>query len=151
MIAQRFSAIIISTIAVMAVTAAILAYGVLSANRTISNQGNVNALGVGVYWESTCSTNVSSIDWQYLEPGAFKNVTVYVRNNGNVPMTLSMTTSSWSPSSASSYIALVWNREGSQVGGGAVVGAVFTLSVSPDIADISSFSFDITIIGTETS
>jgi len=151
MLTQRFSAIIISTVAVMAVTAAILAYGVLSANKTIPNQGNVNAVGVGVYWESSCNTNVSTIDWQYLAPGASRNVTVYVRNNGNVPMTLGMTTSSWSPLSASNYIALVWNREGNQVGEGGVVETVLTLSVSPDIANITSFSFDITITGTEIS
>jgi hypothetical protein len=151
MIAQRFSAIIILTMAVMSVTAAILAFGVLSGNRTIPNQGNVNAVGVGVYWESTCDTNVTTIDWGYLEPGADKNVTVYICNEGNIPMTLSMTSSNWTPSSASSYMTLVWNQEGSQVGGGAVVETVLTLSVSPDVANITSFSFDITITGIETS
>jgi len=149
MVAQRFTAIIISTMAVMAVTAVILAYGVLAGNRTIPNQGNVNAMGVGVYWESACNTNVSTINWGSLEPGAFNNVTVYIRNEGNIHMTLNMTTDNWTPSSAPSYIALVWNQEGSQVGGGAVVETVLTLSVSSEIADITSFSFDITITGIE--
>jgi hypothetical protein len=89
----------------------VTALGALVATRRISNTGNLKAIGVGVCWDSSCTSAVSSIDWGALEPGVTKNFTIYVRNEGNVQVMLSMTTSNWNPASASSYITLSWNRE----------------------------------------
>ena len=146
---QRFSAIIIITILALAVSAVVLTSGILFDSTTINNQGNVNAVGVGVYWESSCLNEVTSINWGYIEPGTNANVTIYILNDGNVPMTLNMTTTNWDPSVASSNITLSWNRESHQVDAGAVVETELDLAVLPNINGISSFSFDITITGTE--
>lgn len=127
----------------------VTALGALVATRTISNTGYLKAIGVGVYWDSGCTSAVSSIDWGALEPGVTKNFTIYVRNEGNVQVRLSMTTSNWNPPSASSYITLSWNRENYVLTAGSVVSAVLTLSVSSSISGITSFSFDIIIAGTE--
>ncbi|MDH5449098.1 MAG: hypothetical protein OEX01_08900, partial [Candidatus Bathyarchaeota archaeon] len=70
-------------------------------------------------------------------------------NEGNIPMTLNMTTDNWNPSSASTYITLSWNSEGSQVSADSVLETILTLSVSSGISEIDSFSFDITITGIE--
>lgn len=149
MLNQRFSAILFVTVAAMAVASVVLTYGLLFGSKTISNQGNVNAIGVGVYWEDTCVNEVLTIDWGLIEPGASENVTVYILNEGTVPMTLNMTTGNWDPAAASTDIALSWTREGSSVNAQSVLQAVLTLSVSSSISDVSSFSFDITITGTE--
>lgn len=149
MLNQRFSAILFAVIAATAVSSVLLTYGLLSGSKTISSQGTINAIGVGVYSESACINEVSTIDWGALEPGSTKDVTVYIRNEGTVPMTLSITTDEWTPSAASTYITLSWNREGSQVNAQSVLQATLTISVSSSISDISSFSFDITITGTE--
>lgn len=133
----------------MAVTTVVFTYGTLFGSKTINNQGNVNAIGVGIYWENTCINNISTIDWGYIEPSSTQNITVYIRNEGTVPMTLNMTTNNWDPLSASTYLTLGWNREGSQVNPNMVLETVLTLSVSSSINDISDFSFDITITGTE--
>jgi len=133
----------------MTVTAVVLTSGILFGNRTINNQGNVNSIGVGVYWENTCINEVSTINWGYLEPGSSQNITIYIRNEGNIPMTLNMTTDNWNPSSASTYITLSWNSEGSQVSADSVLETILTLSVSSGISEIDSFSFDITITGIE--
>jgi hypothetical protein len=125
------------------------AFGAFVATRTISNVGSMKAIGVGVYWNSGCTSAVSSIDWGVLEPGVTKNFTIYVRNEGNVQLKLSMTTSNWNPASASSYITLSWNRENYVLPAGSVVSAVLTLSVSSSISGVTSFSFDIIITGTE--
>ncbi len=146
---QRFSAIFIITVAAMAVTTVVFTYGLLFGNKTINNQGNVNAIGVGVYLENECINEVSTIDWGYIEPGSTHKVTIYIRNEGNIPMILNMTIGNWNPSPASAHITVSWDQEGSQVGAQAVVETVLTLLVSPDISDVSNFSFDITIIGTE--
>jgi hypothetical protein len=73
---------------------------------------------------------------------------VYVKNTGNAAVTLNMTTSAWSPSSASSYITLTWNQTGTVLQAGGVVTAGLTLTVSSSISGITSFSFNITISGT---
>lgn len=145
---QKFSLVTVLILVVMTAIAVFLASGILFENRIIYNAGNVNAIGVGVYWESGCVNNVSSIDWGFLEPGGTQNVTVYIRNEGNVPMTLNMTVDSWAPSLASSYITVSWNREGYVVDATSIAETIITLSVSNNISNITNFSFDLTIIGT---
>ncbi len=149
MVNQRISALIFLTVIAMAIGAVVLGSGILFGSRTITNQGNVNAVGVGVYSEVECTNELSSVNWGYIEPGSSKNFTIYIRNEGNVPMTLNMTTQEWDPSSTSTYVSLRWNREASLVAVDSVVETVLTLLVSPDIAEITSFTFEITVIGTE--
>ncbi|MCW3986409.1 MAG: hypothetical protein NWE91_08410 [Candidatus Bathyarchaeota archaeon] len=149
MLNQRFSTIILLTVITMAVAAVVITSGLLFGSQTINNQGNVNSVGVGVYWENACINEILTIDWGYMEPGASQNVTIYIQNEGTVPMTLNMTTDNWIPSSASTYMTLSWDSEGSQVNANSVLETVLTLSVASNISEISSFSFDITITGTE--
>jgi len=140
----------IGTVLAIAVMGMVVsALGVLVATRTISNTGNVNAVGVGVYWDSGCTSEVSSIDWGVLEPGVTTDVTIYVKNEGSMVVVLGMATSNWIPASASSYMTLSWNRETYVLNSGFVVSAVLTLSVSSGVSGIANFSFDIIITGTE--
>jgi len=118
-------------------------------NRTISNTGSIKAIGVGVYWDQACTNPVSSINWGILEPGSNVNRTVYIRNEGNTAARLAMATSNWSPSNASSYIALSWDYGGQTLNASEVIQVTLTLSVSANIAGITSFSFDITITASE--
>lgn len=142
--------ITIGTILTIAVFGTIMTtLGALVATRTISNVGSLKAIGVGVYWDSSCSNAVSSINWGALEPGTTKTFTIYIRNEGNVPVKLSMTTNNWNPPSATSYITLSWDRENHVLAAGSIVSAVLTLSVSSNINGITSFNFDIIISGTE--
>jgi hypothetical protein len=136
-----------SAIAALALVATVL--GLLVTTSTITNTGNVKAVGVNVYWDSACTNVTSSIDWGALDPGGAKSFTVYVLNSGSVPLSLSMTTSNWVPSAASDYISLDWNRQSYVLSAGSVVQAVLTLSVSSSVNSVTSFSFDITITGTE--
>lgn len=149
MLNQRFFTIILLTVITMSITAVVITSGLLFGSRTIDNQGNVSSLGVGVYWENACINEILTIDWGYMEPGGSLNVTIYIQNEGTVPMTLNMTTDNWDPSSASTYITLSWDSEGSQVNANSVLETVLTLSVASNISEIDSFSFDITITGTE--
>jgi hypothetical protein len=149
MLSQRFSLIILLTAMTMTATAVVFTSGILFGSKTINNEGNVYSIGVGIYWEDTCTNEVSTINWNYVEPGSSQSRTIYIRNEGNIPMTLNMTTDNWNPSSASTYITLSWNSEGKQVSANSVVESVLTLSVSSSISEIESFSFDITITGIE--
>ena len=119
----------------------------LQAGKTISNEGTVKAVGVGVYWDPDCVNTVTSISWGTVEPGSNETVRVYIRNEGNSVSTLSMYTSNWSPSNASDYISFSWDYGGQSVNPGEVVEVTFTLAVSSSIEGITSFSFDIVIVG----
>ena len=121
------------------------ALGALVATRTISNSGTVTAVGVGVYSDNGCATVLSTVGWGTLNPGDVKTYTMYVRNEGNVPVTLSMGAGNWNPASASSYITLTWDKENYVLPAGQVVQAVLTLTVSSSVSGVTSFSFDITI------
>ena len=125
------------------------ALGALVATRTISNSGSVTAVGVGVYSDSACKTALTAISWGTVNPGDVKNYTVYVKNEATVSVTLNMTVGNWNPLSASSYITLTWNKEKSVLTATQVVQAVLTLSVSSSVSGVTSFSFDITITGTQ--
>ncbi len=140
--ALAITALIASVIAATSVMA------LLTTQRTISGAGAIKAVGVGVYWDSACTNETSSLDFGLLEAGGSKSFTLYLKNNGNSPLTLNMTSQNWSPSSAPSYMSLTWTREGQQISPDQVIQFVITLSVSSSVTGISSFSFDIVITGT---
>jgi hypothetical protein len=151
---MAFQKIHISIILVIAtlVTVSALVSGLLIASQTIPNTGNVKAVGVGVYSDSGCSQEVLSIPWGTLDPGETSHETVYICNDGNVAVVLTMTTENWDPSSASSHITLSWNlEEGYVLDPEESVETVLTLSVSSSISGVESFTFDIVITGTEST
>jgi len=124
-------------------------YGLLSTVLPIGTTGRVVTIDVDVYWESACVNKVSSINWGELDPGESETVTVYVKNTGNVPMTLELSTDEWSPLAAEMYIDLQWDYSGGQIQPDGVVQVTFTLTVSGIIDGVTDFSFDIVITGTE--
>ncbi len=145
---QRISVGAILTVAITAIFMSVLAASLLAANQKIPNTGNVRAVGVGVYWNSNGTGNVTSIDWGFLEPGATANKTVYIKNEGNARLMLNMTTSNWS-TGAYGKINVSWNREGYLLNASSIVQTVLTLSISSNITGVATFSFDMTITGTE--
>ena len=115
--------------------------------RRVSNVGRIKTIGVGVYEESQCLNPLTSIDWGILEPSETKTYSCFVRNEANVPIILNMTCENWKPVNASSFIFLGWDYAGHMLEVNEVVGVLLSLSVSPDIEGITSFSFDILIAG----
>jgi len=142
--------VIIGTVLAIAMIGMVVsALAVFVATRSIYNTGNVKAVGVGVYWDSGCTDEVLSIDWEALDPGVTKDVTIYVKNEGSVALVLSLMTDNWNPVSASDHITLSWNREYYVLNPESVVGAFLTLSVMSGVSGVTNFSFDIIITGTE--
>ena len=122
-------------------------YGLLVSSLTLPSVGSVKTVGVGAYWDSDCTNEISMINWGSVEPGDTKTVITYIKNDGSSAITLSLDVGNWSPSSASSYISISWNYAGQQLNPGDAVEVRFTLSVSSSISGISSFICDITITG----
>ncbi|MBS7632799.1 hypothetical protein KEJ15_04145 [Candidatus Bathyarchaeota archaeon] len=127
------------------VTLTVVASGFIQSSVRIRGQGTVKALGVGVFWNSNCTSPVSFIDWGMVEPGSMNNVTVYVRNEGNVAASISLATENWNPLNASDCLTLSWNYDGKQLNPLEVVQVMLTLTVPVDVHGIKSFSFDIVI------
>jgi uncharacterized repeat protein (TIGR01451 family) len=140
----------IGAVAAIAVMAAVIStLGALVATSTVSNSGNITAVGVGVYSDSGCTTVLSSISWGTLNPGDTKTYTLYVKNTGTVSITLTMAVTNWNPSSASSYITVNWDKQNSVLAAGSSVKATLTLVVSSNISSVTDFSFDVTVTGTQ--
>lgn len=115
----------------------------------VPTNGSVTTVNVGAYKDAQCATNCTSINWSTINPGSSTNVTIYIKNTGTVPVTLSLSNSSWTPSNANTYMTLTWDKEGTQLAAGNFTAAKLTLRVSESITGITTFSFNIIITGTQ--
>jgi hypothetical protein len=115
---------------------------------TISSVGSFKAIDIGVYWDANLTRNVNTLDWGTLAPGDKKSFTVHISNEGALPLTLSVSTSNWNPSTASNYFALTCDYAGRTISAGKSVPVTLTLTVSESITGIYNFNFDITAVGT---
>lgn len=111
----------------------------------------VQTAGVAVYRDSSCTTKVSSVPWGTLTPGSTGRYSIYVRNEGAIPLSLFVDTANWSPSNAANYMILSSNYGGQTIEPNQVIQITLRLTVSQSISGISTFSFDIVLTGTEAS
>ena len=126
------------------------AYPAGQATKTLSSTGSIQiqtTTGIGVYSDSGCNTELTSVPWGSLQPGGSQQVVCYIKNEGTAAATLSLTTDNWTPASASTYIHLTWNYDEQSLSADEVVAVTLTLSVDSNIEGITSFGFDITIAG----
>jgi len=105
----------------------------------------VSPLEVGVYQDANYTLELTEIDWSTLYPGSTANETMYIQNEGQSAFTLRMSTSNWQPLLATSYMNCTWDDDGSLLEGGGKRPVTLSLSVSPDVENVTTFSFDIRI------
>jgi hypothetical protein len=143
---RRFSsfALLLSIVMAVVVSAPVI-YGLLTSTTTIGNTGTIKTIGVNVYSDSACTIQVSSITWGTVEPGTAINNVVYIKNTGNAAATLTLSTGSWSPSSASGYMKLTWNYTGQSISPGSNIPVKLTLTLFANATALTSFSFNILI------
>lgn len=113
----------------------------------LPNTGTVTTVGVNVYWDIAKTSVCTGIDWAFMDPGASATKTIYVYNSGDHNETLSMTVNGWNPTIAGSYITVSWNRQGTILPTNAIISANITLAISPSVAGVTNFNFNITITG----
>ena len=121
--------------------------GLLTVSKTLSTSGSVKAINVEVYWDFEGTQTVDAFDWGLPGPGDTVNRTMYVKNSGNTPMNLSLTTANWTPAEAQSYLFPSWNAEGLSIDADEMVMVTLILEVSEAVTGITDFSFTITIEG----
>jgi hypothetical protein len=144
---RKISIVIASAIAISLLVGSIMTYAVMQYSRKISNTATLKVVGIGVFKDVNFTVPVTSIDWGMLEPGQTKNCTLYLRSTSNVPITLSMYVANWNPTNASAFLSLTWDYKGQVIAPSTSIPATFSLAVNASISGISTFSFDIWIVG----
>jgi len=126
----------------------------LSTLRLIGSRGNViSPPNIGIYWDSNATNVVTSIDWGNVEPGTMKSVTLFIRNEGNLAVTLFLNASGWKPAGMSEYMNLTWDYDATEIQPGEIILTTIILASasSPEFAgyirayDVKQFNFAILI------
>jgi hypothetical protein len=137
----------------IAIPAIALVVGVVALDMLVlqnsKNAANVQTIGIEAYWDTARTNKLSTIDWGTIGPGETKNVTIYIVNTGNSNVVLSKNTTNWSSQNASNYITLNWNYQDQKIGPSQALQTTLTLSTSPDIKGVTTFSFDIVITASQ--
>lgn len=145
--AKRVAIFVVSACLIGMVVGSAVTLAVLNAQRAIPSSGLVVAVNVGVYSDSGCDQNLTSIDWGSVYPGGSVSRTIYVKNTGNAPITLSMTTTAWNPTVAAGQINVTWDKENAVLNAGQSTSATLSLSVSQNVSGVTSFSMNIIVSG----
>jgi hypothetical protein len=144
---KRVALFVVAACLVGMVVGSAVTFAVLNVQRAIPSSGLVVSVNVGVYSDSACTLNLTSIDWGTVYPGGYVSRTVYVKNTGNVPMTLSMAATGWNPAGAAGQINVAWDKENAVLNAGQSASAILTLSVSQNVSGVTSFSMNIIVSG----
>jgi cytochrome c oxidase assembly protein Cox11 len=132
---------------VLAASLVAVALGLTYFSVPVHSVGTIKTVGVGAYWDRNCTQKATVLDWGVLEPGQNKSVIIYVRNESTVHISLSLSTGNWTPSNASTFMALTWSFTGQFVKQGDVAKVTLFLMVSKQIKGVGAFGFDIVIAG----
>ncbi len=142
----------ITVVALILVAVALTAttYGAISVNQSLTTNGSINVTpNLGLYSNSACTTSLSNIDWGTITPGNNQTRTVYVKNTGTgTSLTLNLSTSNWTPTTANGPITISWNKEDTRLAPSQSTAATITLASSSSIVDVTTFSVQILISGT---
>jgi len=102
---------------------------------------------IGVYWNQDCTSTVTSISWGMLSPGENKSITLYVRNEDNTNITLTISTINWNPEEARQFLTFSCTPNNATIEPQKTAKITLTLEVKQNITNIKEFSFDITFEG----
>jgi len=135
-----FLALLLSTLTVWSMRPRIL----------IPNVSAIETVGTfGVYWNSNCTSRVTSINWGNMTPGQEKTTLFYIRNEASSPMFLAGIDKNWNPTTAQSHIHFTFDSDNQKIQAGQTKKVTCTLTVSIEITNISNYSFDILLLGTD--
>jgi hypothetical protein len=135
---QIVTAGVVGFIIFAVVTASILYY-----ISRLPSYGNIKAIGIQVYGDSALTKPVESVNWGTIDAGSYSIANLWIRNNGTAPANLTLTTQNYNPAVAKTYLTLTWSYAGQTVQPNGVIAVSLQLSVSPQVKDVTAFSFDI--------
>ena len=119
--------------------------------QSVSSKGQLTLINIGVYSNSACTSNLTSLDFGSIYSGSTSNITLWIKNVGNSNEIVSLSTNTWSPVNATQSLTLSWNQTGTVLAQNQVVAANMILTVSASVnSSLSSFTFNTVIAGTAT-
>ncbi len=143
------AAIITTVLVLLALSLAFTTYAAITVNKSVATTGTIVASpGLSLFSDSGCTTPLTTLDWGSISPGGTATKTVYIKNTGGTPLSLSLATSNWNPSSANGPLSISWNKNGAVLASGQSTAATISLAVSSTASGISTFSVQINISGT---
>jgi len=110
---------------------------------TATSQG-----ALGIYSDQTCTRQLANIAWGTLTPGGTTTLTLWTKNQGDTPITLTKAMTNVNPTNAVNYLTLNWDYAGQTIPQSGILKLTLSLVVSPNVQAISSFSFDTVITAT---
>jgi hypothetical protein len=156
---KKMPSIAVIALAITALALTVTTAAILSTNQTVplngtigngtTDNGSIDTINLSVYSDSACTQTVTALNVGTLNPGGTASQTVYIKNSGNVPETLTMTTNNWTPTSASSSLTLTWNRQNTVLNAGASIQAILTLTAVANTGSLTTFSCDVILTGTQ--
>jgi hypothetical protein len=137
------------TLALVGIVITVTVVAALSSSVTVPLSGTISTVNVEAYSDAACTHPVTELSLGNLNPGSSVSRTIYIKNSGTIPVTLTMTVSGWSPTGAGSYLSLSWNQQNHVLSAGASVSATLTLTAASSTGSLTTFSCNAVITGAE--
>ena len=102
---------------------------------------------IDIYSDAACTKLVNSIAWGEIEAGRSVDKEIYVKNNGDQRVYLSLLTQNWAPSEAADDMQLSWDYDDNTINPDEEMKLILTLVVSSNVHGIDTFSFDVVLVG----
>jgi hypothetical protein len=146
---QKLSKGAIIALAIAGILLTLTTAAVISTNQIIPLNGTITAVNLGVYSDSACTQTTTALNVGNLNPSGTATQTIYIKNTGNVPETLTMTTNNWNPTNATSSLNLTWNQQNTVLNAGQAMQAILTLTAASNTGSLTTFSCNVIITGTQ--
>jgi hypothetical protein len=116
---QKRLAIPLAVLAILAIFFAGYGYAVLTTTKQIQSGANVvTDVNLSVYDSESASVELTFVDWQTILPTQVKTKTIWVQNDANIAMMISVYTKDWLPTYANESMTFT-SVEGAGWSGGA--------------------------------
>lgn len=115
-------------------------------NRYINATGQLAIVSLQVYWNADGTDAITFLDWGFMEPGGCYDRTVYVKNEGNVPINVSVCSIDWIPENASQFINFNCDTE-YNIAPNEIRQTLFVLNIASNVQNITTFNFTILVVG----
>lgn len=129
------------------------ALGLVVITKTVHNTGVIVYGDLKVSEVDFNHPAITGTDWGQIRAGESSRKDLFIMNTGSTPLTVTMATTNWTPSQASSLVTITPSFDNTgdsyvlQAGEG--VALHLTLSVASGAVGVTSFGFDLVLTGTE--
>jgi hypothetical protein len=130
-------------------SSAAVTIAVMSVSKAVPSSGSIVAVGdIRVYSDADGKTLLTVAGWGLVKPGCSANITMYVKNDANCPMMLSLSSNNTVPADLNSYSSFSWDYNGVALAAGQLQKVTLFFSAFSG-APGGDFSFNIIITGTQ--